>query len=262
MKLPGFFHAKSPLEKIKERFSFLVDEFGFQLVTATLQPGFIAPNFLAYRNDNSGVQVEICGDNTWFHCEIRRLIHGTPPPYSDKENNTGFESLAILESNDTEKYLADFSVSSIGLEAVLANTVSLFKRNKEFFTTGKWIDVWKLNELKDDAFEKKFSFRPDRNTPSFFAELKRQSIPFFAERQYQLMTDSDERSPFEKNRLVDYLVFQKNDRTIKISQADWRDEYFIYQVEVNGRQVFDIDIRNQNNLSAIGKLIEKLKEQL
>ena len=34
--------------------------------------------FLVYHNSNSELQLEICGDSAWFHCEIRRIINGEP----------------------------------------------------------------------------------------------------------------------------------------------------------------------------------------
>jgi ribosome-associated translation inhibitor RaiA len=62
--------------------------------------------------------------------------------------------------------------------------------------------------------------------------------------------------------MVEYLTFQKGDRQIKITQADWRDDYFIYKIEVAGNKVFQIDIRNQDAFKAVDKALVKLKQQL
>ena len=100
MGLLDIFKEKTPLDEIKNTFRFLTSEFGFQLVKTENRNEFKAKHFLVYRNDNSKLQLEICGDTSWFHCEIRRLLNGQPAKYSDKDNCIGFESLAILESDN------------------------------------------------------------------------------------------------------------------------------------------------------------------
>ncbi len=86
----------------------------------------------------------------WFHCEIRRLINGLPARYSDKENCIGFEGLAILESNNKYEHFDYYIGGSTGLRSVLTNASKLFKRHKTFLTTDNWIDVKKIEQLKDD----------------------------------------------------------------------------------------------------------------
>ena len=226
------------------------------------RPDFKGMHFLVYRNDTSKLQLEICGDTTWFHCEIRRLINGHPASYSDKENCIGFEGLAVLESNNNYEHLDYYAGGSTGLHGVVANSANLFKRHKTFLTTDNWIDVKKIKQLKDDDFEKKFGVRPDRAVPTFFSELKKEMTTLLSSNGYKLLVDSDELSPFDKRGMVDYMIFQKGDKQFKVIQADWRDDYFIYRMEVNGDRVFEIDIRNQEIYDAVGRTIEKIKQQL
>ena len=144
----------------------------------------------------------------------------------------------------------------------MTNTANLFKRYKTFLTTDNWIDVKRIEQLRDDDFEKKFGNRPDHNRPTFFGELKKQAINLFAENEYQLLTDSNELSPFDSSGMVDFLVFEKGNKQIKITQVDWRDDYFIYRIEVNSKNVFEIDIRNQDTSSAVESMLIKLRQQL
>jgi hypothetical protein len=88
------------LNKIKNAFSFLVKDFGFKLLKAEKADTYRADYFLVYRNDSSGIQIEICADESWFHCEIRRLINGNPADYKDTTNCISFEDLAIWESEN------------------------------------------------------------------------------------------------------------------------------------------------------------------
>jgi hypothetical protein len=262
MGLLDIFKEKTPLDEIKNTFRFLTSDFGFQLVKTENRNEFKAKHFLVYRNDNSKLQLEICGDTSWFHCEIRRLINGQPAKYSDKDNCIGFESLAILESNNNYEHFDYYAGGTTGLNGVLTNTANLFKRYKTFLTTDNWIDVKRIEQLRDDDFEKKFGNRPDHSQPTFFGELKKQAIKLFTENEYQLLIDSDELSPFDSSGMIDFLTFEKANNQIKITQVDWRDDYFIYRIEVNGKKVFEIDIRNQDTSKAVERTLIKLKQQL
>ena len=262
MGLLDIFKKKTPLDEIKNTFRFLTSDYGFQLVKTEKRDEFKAKYFLVYRNDNSKLQLEICGDTTWFHCEIRRLINGQPAKYSDKENCISFESLAILESNNNYEHFDYYAGGITGLNGVLANTASLFKRHKIFLTTDNWIDVKKIKQLKDDEFQKKFGSRPDHNQPTFFGELKKQAIKLFSENGYKFLIDSDELSPFDQSGMVDLLTVEKEDKKINITQVDWRDDYFIYRIEVNDKKVFEIDIRKEGTDNAVSRTLIKIKQQL
>lgn len=262
MGLLDFLKEKTPLDDIKTTFRFLTTEYNFQLVKTETIQNFKAKYFAVYRNDNSKLQLEICGDTTWFHCEIRRLIDGQPAKYSDSDNCIGFEGLAVLESNNSYEHLDYFAGGSTGLKGVLENTAKLFKRNQNFFTTDNWIDVKKIEQLQDDDFENKFGKRPEKNQPTFFGELKKQATKLLTDNGYKLLIDSDELSPFDSSGMVNYLTFQKGNTTIKIDQLDWRDDYFVYYISVDGNKVFEIDIRNQEINNAVERTIIKLTKYL
>ncbi len=262
MGLLDIFISKSPLDEIINSFRFLTTEYGFQLIKTEQRTDFKALNFMVYRNDTSKLQLEISGDTTWFHCEIRRLVNGTPANYSDSENSIGFESLAVLESDNKYEHLDYFAGGSGGLTCVLRNTVSLFKRHKKIFTTDSCLDVKRVQQLRDDDFEQKFGSRPDLDRLTYFSALKGRANQLLLNHGYRLLVDSDELSPFDSSGMVDYLTFQNGDRQIKIKQADWRDDYFIYKIEVNGNTIFEIDLRNDDTTKAVDRTIEILKQQL
>lgn len=251
MPLFNFFKQKTPLDDIKSTFRFLTTEYNFQLVKTEKTENFKAKYFAVYRNDKSKLQLEICGDSNWFHCEIRRLINGQPARYSDSDNSIGFEALAVLECNNSYEHLDYFAGGRIGFKGVLENTAKLFKRNQSFFMTDNWIDVKKIEQLKTDDFEKNFGQRPENNLPTFFGELKKQMTKLLTDNGYLLLVDSDELSPFDKSGDVYYLTFKKEDTTIKVSQLDWRDAYNSYYLSINDNRVFEIDISNQEIHEAV-----------
>src|SRR5687768_10533021 len=104
MNILKFFKSQkkqSPLDSISNTFGFLVQDFGFALIKIESSRNYKGEHLLIYRNNRSSIQIEISADETWFHCEIRRLVDGEPAKYSDRVNCIGFEDLAKLESNNS-----------------------------------------------------------------------------------------------------------------------------------------------------------------
>lgn len=261
MRLTDFLKENTPLDDILETFLFLTTEYDFQLVKTEIPENLKAKYFAVYRNDRSKLQLEICGDTTWFHCEIRRIINGLPAPYSDNANCIGFEALAVLESNNAYDHLDYYAGGKTGLKGVLKNTAKLFKRHERFFTTDDWIDVKTIKQLQDNDFEKRFGMRPNQ-APKFFEVLKKQASQLLVDNGYQLLIDSDELSPFDNRGMVHNLSFQKGDRTIKVAQLDWRDDYFVYYISVDEVKVFEIDIGNQDTNTSVEMILQQLTNYL
>lgn len=247
------------LNQIKEAFDFLVTDFSFELINVETHKGFKADNFLIYQNENSKIQVEICADESWFHCELRRIINGEPAKYSDKNNCIGFEDLAILESNHKYDHFDYYAGGSIGLRGVLENTSKLFKRNSRFFTTDNWIDTKKIENLKDQEFTKQFGKSPDKFQPTYFDKLRSIATKLFLDNGFSLTLDSEELSPFDWNSMTKKLVFQNDKTKMQISQVDWRDDYFIYQIIKDNTKLFDIDTSKIQLDKAVELTISKLK---
>jgi len=250
---------KTILEQIKTSFQFLISDFHFELLRAEKVENYRADNFLIYRNNQSKIQIEICADESWFHCEIRRIINGQPAKYNDSINTVSFEDLAVLESNNKYNHFDYYTGGSNGLTGVLENTASLLKRNSAFLKTDIWIDVAKIENLKDQKFASQFGKVPDKSKPAFFSKIKNSSINLLTENGYQVILDSDELSPFDNNSMTDKLIFRKANKKIEIAQVDWRDDYFIYKVLKNDLKVFDIDISKIDLDKAVELMTNKMK---
>jgi hypothetical protein len=262
MGLPHNIFKKITLVQIKASFHFLISELHFELLMAVKVENYLADNFLVYRNDQSNIQIEICADESWFHCVIRRIVNGQPANYSDKLNNVSFEDLAILESNHKYDHFDYYTIGSNGLTGVLKNTANLLWRNSAYLTTDNWIDVQKIENLKDQEFEREFGKIPDKSKPTFFSEIKNSAIKLLNESGYKLTLDSEEVSPFAQDSRTDKLVFQKGHTIIEINQADWRDSYFIYKLVINDTTIFELDISKIDLYKAVELMIKKLKTNL
>ena len=237
----------TPLDNIKNTFSFLTADYGFELIETRKQSNYYGEYLAIYRNDNSKLQLEISADDSYFHCEIRRLLNGQPAKYSDKDNCIGFESLAILESNNNYKHLDYYAGGRNGLNGVLINTAKLFKRHKGFFMSDCWVETSKLEQLLDADFEKKFGSNPDRNNPTYFEKVKKQSTEFLYNKGFQLILDSDELAPYDSNGTTNNLIFSDQRDTIKFSAMDWRDSYYIFYIAINDKKVIEIDLSKLND---------------
>ncbi|HMG88801.1 MAG TPA: hypothetical protein VK589_02040 [Chryseolinea sp.] len=236
---------RTTLDQIKASFHFLTSDFHYELLRAEKVENYRADNFLVYRNDQSKIQIEICADEDWFHCELRRIINGQPASYGDNLNTVGFEDLAVIESDNKYNHF-DYYAGRTGLTSVLKNTAKLLKRNSTFLTTDDWIDVRKIESLK-------FGKTP---APTLFSKIKNSAINLLTDSGYQLTLDNDELSPFDPYSMFHKLVFQKGNKKIEIAQVEWD---YIYNVLKNGTKVFDVDISVDN---AVELMINKLKANL
>ena len=262
MKLFDQIFKTITLDKIKNGFDFLVKDFGFKLLSAKQVDNYRADFFLVFRNDNSGIQIEICADKSWFHSIIRRMINGNPADYKDSENCLSFEDIAIWESENNYDHFDYFAGGQNGLEGVINNTAKLFKRNQKLLTTNVWLDTNKIQKLKDKDFENKFGKLPDKNKPTYFGKLKREIKELLVDSDLQFVLDSDNVSPFDENSMTDKLILEAKNSKIEISQKDWRDDYFIYELFKNDKKVFEIDISKIEINRAVELTINKIKANL
>lgn len=257
---------KSLLDEIKTIFNFLITDFGFKIVDIEKldRSKYVGEFLIIYRNDQSKKQIEISASEVWFHSVFRRLLNGQPANYSDKENCRIFNELAILETNNIYVY-QDYFAYGYGVNKVLKNTAKLFRRNKTFFTTDIWLDTKQIKQLQDKEFQKIHGFNPGdyENKPIFFGELKKEAIKFLSANSYNLIYDSEKISPFEKHDLLENIIFSDGINKIKLTQQDWRDEYYLYNIELNDNVIFVMDrSKHQDVNEAVLLTMEKLKQCL
>lgn len=151
--------AKKTSADFSKSFDFLTKDFGMKMFSESYSA--VGGDKYVRILRNQFVQIELAGDQSYFHCEIRRLINDETQPYADGENNIGFESLAVLKTNNNYNHL-DFYPSSAGWQNVLDKTTNLLKSCKDILTTDKWVDVAKIKALKDKEFENKLGSKPDK----------------------------------------------------------------------------------------------------
>jgi hypothetical protein len=241
-------------------FDFLTKDFGLKISTENYSVTGGDKYVRVFRNQF--VQVELAGDQSYFHAEIRRLINDEPRPYSDRENNIGFEDLAVLTTNNNYDHF-EFYPGLTGWIKVLENTAKLFKTSRRVFTTDEWIDTRKIKELKDEEFFNKFGFRPsdDKNKPTFFDLIKGHALKLI-DKGFLLALDSSELPPYNDENLTPKIILETKQMKIKISQRDWRDNYSNYYIEVNGQEKFQIDLKNQPDIDSTAQIFNDQLDKL
>ncbi|MBP7409647.1 MAG: hypothetical protein KA941_12895 [Flavobacteriales bacterium] len=244
----------------------LTRELGYSLIKAVVDPELTAENLLVYRNEQAEKQLEISADDGYFHCEIRRLLHGNPAPYIDKNNCIGFEDLATLESNGTHDHLAYFAGGANRLKGVLATTISLFNRHRDLLSTNAWVDTRRLSEIQRAAIERILK-RPisegHEKRESFFESMKRTTSELLIPQGYGLAFDNKTLPPYHGRRRPDCVSFEKGNTLVELFQEDWRDTYYMYHVQVQGMTVASIDDTDgRSNDERVNEAISKLKGAL
>ena len=248
---------------IERIFSFLITEFDFKETKSEESNIYKAKYLVIYKNVNANLQLEICADDFWAHCQIRRIINGLPAKHNDIKNCFGFEDLALLE-NENYEHMDYFAGSSNGTK-VLHKIADLFKRNKVFFTTDVWIDTKKVKQLKRAALERTFGFtsRDENNYKSYFRELKRQTITLLKEDGYELVIDSDELPQYDDRKSVENFIMKKGSKTITVTQQDWRDNYFLYNIIIDGKTIFELDTGDHRDVdNAVNYTLEFLRPHI
>ncbi len=244
----------------------LTRELGYALIKADVDPELTAENLLVYRNQRAEKQLEICADDSFFHCEIRRLLHGTPAPYSDSDNCIGFEALATLESNGTYDHMVYFAGGENKLKGVLSATLSLFKRHRDFLSTNAWVDTRRLSDIERAGLERilKRSLAYDQGKKeTLFERITRALSELLVPKGYRLTFDNKTLPPYHGRRRPDCVSFEKGETLVEVFQEDWRDTYYMYHVQVQGMTVASIDDTDgRSNDERVSEAITKLKAAL
>ena len=239
---------------VSQSLQFLVDEFGYSYSVSQLNDLHV----LIYKNENATKQLEVAYSDGYFHCEIRRIIEGKPAKYSDRSNSISHADLAIFESNNTYDHFDYFAGGSLRLAGVVDNIATLFKRNKQFFIGAEWIDTAKIQQLKDEEFDKKFGSYPRGDIKSFIELVKEKALPILKAKGYALIKESKELPPYDPDKKLHHIIFFRLYNKIVISQIDWRDDYATYYISRNDKKIIEVNIGETGSEAALKLIVDKL----
>lgn len=260
-KLPSDIHRA-----VDTGLALLTRDLGYSLIKVDVDPDLTAENRLVYRNNRAEKQLEIAANESYFHCEIRRLQNGIPAEYSDKANCIGFEDLAALESNGNYEHMVYFAGGENGLQGVLAATLSLFKRHRDLLSTNTWVDTQRLSDIARTRLERILR-RPlnddHEKTELFFDQMKRTVSELLLPQGYRMVFDNKTLPPYHGRRYPDCISFEKGNTVVEVFQQDWRDTYYMYHVQVQGMTVASIDDTDgRSTKERVNEAMSKLKAAL
>lgn len=248
----NIFKKKTELDILRKKFKFLESDFGYDLLKQETKDFYRGKNLIIYRSDPARKQIEICGNNDFFRCIIRKIENQQLTPYSNGINNIGIEDLAMVDNPgyDSSDY---HSYGEKSLIKAANRTSQLFKRQNEFLKTEKWIDIEKVESLKNGKLSHRF--RPVKNNkPDFFIskvnKVVKSEFP-----EFELIFSNEHQPSYHKESLLEKLIYQLESKTITIKQKDWRDYREIYSVFMDDTIVDEIDTsRFENQDDAIEEI--------
>lgn len=254
---PTFDSAQSTLDKIRSEFSFLVSDLGFSCVSEEKRQDHRGQAVITYKNQY--VQIECAGSQNFFHAEIRKLINGEPSEYNDRGNAIGMEDLAKLESDYSYDHMQYFAGGKTGFDGVTKNVAALFRRNAKYLTTSDWIDIKKLNDLEDSHFLRTFGRIPNREAKSPVDDFEEAAREILSLHGFRKTRDSRNMAPYDSSSVTLHGVWSNAQGSLKLTQADWRDDYTHWILSYNGKVLGDTDFaKTRNHVEAINSLVAAL----
>jgi hypothetical protein len=240
----NLFKKKTELDILRKEFNFLESDYGYDLLKQEAQDFYRGKNLLVYRSNVAKKQIEICGTLDFFRCIIRKVQNQNLSPYSNGINNIGIEDLAIIDNSEYDS--SDFhSYGEKSLTKAAKSTSQLFKRESEFIKTDKWIDIKKVESIKNGKLSQRFRVVTN-NRPEFFISKVKEIVDSEFPK-FQLKFNNQDFPSYHKESLLEKLIYQLEDQIITIEQKDWRDYREVYTVYANDTQVKQVDINSFEN---------------
>ena len=71
-------------------------------------------------------------------------------------------------------------------------------------------------------------------------EEEEETLDYLKSKEFELIIDSTELPPYDSASLTNHIELKRNEKTLTIGQSDWRDDYYIYRIDINGRTEYEI----------------------
>lgn len=235
----GLFKNKTEIDKLRKEFYFLEKDFGYQIVKQETKDFYKGKNLIVFKNKGAKKQIEICGGLFYFNCIIRELKNGILAEYSNCISNIDIEDLAMIDDPDyaTNEF---YPYGKSGFMGPASRTKELFIRQKRFLTSTEWVDINRIDFLKNITLNSRFKKVKD-NKPEFFIDKIRIMI-YSHFPSFKLVFDNKKLPSYHKNSTIEKLIYETENKVVKIEQYDYRDFPDIYELFLNDAKMKEIDI--------------------
>jgi len=115
------------VDQCREKFQFLVDEFGCQLASAEKYRAGLGDGRVAYQNGTTAVRVAYEGRDRAVWTVLMRLVNGKPPAYGDPDNCHGLWTVVRLRAPARRRELAGRVLTEADMEAAVGAEASLVR---------------------------------------------------------------------------------------------------------------------------------------
>jgi hypothetical protein len=243
---------RTELEVLRKEFKFLESDYGYDLLKQETKDFYRGKNLFIYRNNLAQKQIEICGTINFFRCIIRKIQNQELAPYSNGINNIGIEDLAMVDNPEYDS--SDFhSYGEKSLIKAVKRSCDLFKRQSKFLKSDVWIDIGKVESLKNGKLSHRFRAVMDNNPDFFISKVKSMVDREFP--KFQIIFYNLDLPSYHKESLLEKLIYQLEGKKIRIEQNDWRDNRENYTVFINDNKIKEVDTREfKNQAGAIDEI--------
>jgi hypothetical protein len=243
---------RTELDTLRKKFKILENDYSYDLLKQETKDFYRGKNLIIYRSDSARKQIEICGRNDFFRCIIRKIQNQELSPYSNGINNISIEDLAMVDNPDYDS--SDFhSYGEKSLNKVAKKSSELFKRQSEFLRSDTWLDIDKVESLKNGKLSHRFRAVKNNNPDFFISKVKHVIDSEFP--KFQLLFYNLDLPTYHEGSLLEKIIYQLENKTIRIEQHDWRDYQENYRVFINDNKIKEVDIQEfENQADAIEEI--------
>lgn len=235
-----WFRKQTELDVLRKKFKFLEIDFSYDLLKQETKDFYRGKNLIIYKSNPARKQIEICGKNDFFSCIIRKIQNQELSPYSDGVNNIGIEDLAMIDNPDYDS--SDFhSYGEKSLIKAANKSRELFERQSQFLKSDIWLDIDKVESLKNGKLSNRFRAVKNNQPDFFIGKVKRMVDSNFP--QFKIIFYNLDLPDYHNESLLEKLIYQIDRKTIRIEQYDWRDYQENYTVFINDNKIMEVNIR-------------------
>ncbi|GGD53638.1 hypothetical protein [Muriicola marianensis] len=94
---------------------------------------------------------------------------------------------------------------------------------------------------------------------SFLKFFEEKGDKILEKKGFKKILDNDDVLSKDSSSFTRYMIFSDSKRKLKISARDWRDEYYVYYLELDGIELIEVNI-TEGIENAADKMILKLHE--
>lgn len=222
-------------ELFQKELGFLIDDWGYGLVEELVPFSRGATYIAILRSEQAKKQIDIQVSENWIGFEFRRLVEGKLTNYRIKDDRFNGSAMILVDTNGQYQFISDLVENQ--KHKYIPTQVALLKKWQEQIQSAEWFDVKKRNELEDKLYFEKWGEWPTPGLTSFTDDVLRDIAPLMINLGFTISDISEEKPNYLKEYSDETISFTRKTDEVVIKPRDWRDDYYIYVIRLNGKEI-------------------------